>query len=30
MPDENNILKILVATDNHLGFKETDQTRGTH
>jgi double-strand break repair protein MRE11 len=26
--DDNSLFKIMIATDNHLGFLENDQTRG--
>lgn len=28
--NDQDLLTILVATDNHLGFKEKDQLRGTN
>lgn len=29
-PDNEDVLKILIATDNHLGFGEKDTIRGTY
>jgi double-strand break repair protein MRE11 len=28
MEDSNNIMSILIASDNHLGFMEKDPVRG--